>query len=146
MPKRLLAFKGRRNGGFALPMAMAGALVLLLSSLSIHGAALQQAARVQAEWRARQRSDQLDATAQHVVAAWARHLQAGGSAAATAAPLGQAAQPLQLRSWTAAEDPDDGTITARFALAADSEAPARRYGVQVAGAAGRVLAFSGLEP
>ncbi|MEB3349208.1 MAG: hypothetical protein VKO00_04210 [Cyanobacteriota bacterium] len=124
---------------------MAGALVLLLSSLSIHGAALQQAARVQAEWRARQRSDQLDATAQHVVAAWALHLQAGGSAAA-AAPLGQAAQPLQLRSWTAAEDPDDGTISARFALAADSEAPARRYGVQVAGAAGRVLAFSGLEP
>lgn len=145
MPKRLLAIQGRDNGGFALPMAMAGALVLLLSSLSIHGAALQQAARVQAEWRARQRSDQLDATAQHVVAAWALHLQAGGSAAA-AAPLGQAAQPLQLRSWTAAEDPDDGTISARFALAADSEAPARRYGVQVAGAAGRVLAFSGLEP
>ena len=50
--------------GFALPLAGTASLVLLLSSLSLQTVALQNHARVRAQWRQRQQSDALASAVQ----------------------------------------------------------------------------------
>mgnify|MGYP003342006177 CR=1 FL=1 len=82
------------RSGFVLPLSITGALVLLLSSLSLqtvmlHGRTVQAAerARLQAE-------DQLASAAQQLAAHW----QAGRDPEA-ALPLTLAGQSIELRRW-----------------------------------------------
>jgi hypothetical protein len=134
----------RGNAGFVLPLASAGALVLLLGSLSIHGAAMQQLARVNSEWQVLQRSDRLDAAAQRLAAALAAGLRSGqplstGAAAAAATAGGR--EPVRLERLEQA----DGA-TASFMLSSGAADLPRRYRLWLDPAAGRVRALAGLVP
>lgn len=67
-PIATLASTASNDAGFVLPLAVAGALLLLLSSLSLSAAALQ-AQRLEAAQRARQKAEDQLASAAHQLAA-----------------------------------------------------------------------------
>jgi hypothetical protein len=145
----------RRDGaGFVLPLASAGALVLLLGSLSIHGAAVQQLARVSGEWQGLQRSDRLDGAAQRLAAALAAGARSGqplSTAAAAAAATANGREPVRLEML---EQPDAASATeattteatATFALSSGAAELPRRYRLWLDPAAGRVRGLAGLVP